>query len=62
MVLEKNDLIVQECNKFYVELIVLYVGPKIAIMFDHSRLGLKNKFLRGHDIVRKLKMEVLHVY
>ena len=24
--------------------IVLYVHPKIAIMFDHSRLGLENKF------------------
>ena len=24
--------------------IVLYVHPKIAVMFDHSRLGLENKF------------------
>ena len=44
MILEKNNLKVQEWNKFYIELIVLYVHPKIAIMFDHSRLGLENKF------------------
>ena len=44
MILEKNNLTVQEWNKFYIELIVLYVHPKIAIMFDHSRLGLENKF------------------
>ena len=37
-------LTVQERNKFYIELIVLYVHPKIAIMLDHSRLGLENKF------------------
>ena len=41
--LEKNNLTVQEWNKFYVELIVLFVHTKIAIMFDHSRLGLENK-------------------
>ena len=29
----------------YIELIVLYVHPKIATMFDLSRLGLKEKFL-----------------
>ena len=44
MILEKNNLKFQEWNKFYMELIVLYVHPKIAIMFDHSRLGLENKF------------------
>ena len=32
--LEKNNLIVQEWNKFYIELIVLYVHQKIAIFFD----------------------------
>ena len=42
--LEKNNLTVQEWNKFYIELIVLYVHRKIAIFFDHSRLGLENKF------------------
>ena len=47
MILEKNNLKVQEWNKFYIELIVLYVHPKIAIMFDHSRLGLENKFFRN---------------
>ena len=41
--LEKNNLTVQEWNKFYIELIVLYVHRKIAIFFDHSRLGLENK-------------------
>ena len=37
--LEKNNLTVQEWNKFYMELIslVLYVHRKIAIFFDHSR-------------------------
>ena len=40
MSLEKNNLTVQELDKFYIELMVLYVHPKIAIMFDHSRLGL----------------------
>ena len=44
VILEKNNLTVQEWNKFYIELIVLFVHPKIAIMFDHSRLGLENKF------------------
>ena len=34
-----------QTNQFYTELIVLYVHPnKIAIIFDHSRLGLDNKF------------------
>ena len=42
--LEKNNLTVQEWNKFYIELIVLYVHQKIAIFFDHSRLGQENKF------------------
>ena len=42
--LEKNNLTVQVWNKFYIELIVLYVHRKIAIFFDHSRLGLENKF------------------
>ena len=37
--LEKNNLTVQEWNKFYIELIVLYGHRKIAIFFDHSRLG-----------------------
>ena len=44
MISGKNNLTVQEWNKFYIELIVLYVHPKIAIMLDHSRLGLENKF------------------
>ena len=44
--LEKNNLTVQEWNKFYIELIVLYmyVYRKIAIFFDHSRLSQENKF------------------
>ena len=42
--LEKNNLTFQEWNKFYIELIVLYVHRNIAIFFDHSRLGLENKF------------------
>ena len=42
--LEKKNLTVQEWNKFYIELVVLYVHRKIAIFFDHSRLGQKNKF------------------
>ena len=42
--LEKNNLTVHEWNKFYIELIVLYVQWKIAIFFDHSRLGQENKF------------------
>ena len=42
--LEKNNLTVQVWNKFYIELIVLYVHRKIAIFFDHSRLGPENKF------------------
>ena len=42
--LEKNNLLVQEWNKFYIELIVLYVHRKIAIFFDHRRLGQENKF------------------
>ena len=41
--LEKNNLTVQEWNKFYIELIVLYVHRKIAIFFDHGRLGQENK-------------------
>ena len=41
--LEKNNLTVQVWNKFYIELIVLYVHRKIAIFFDHSRLGLEKK-------------------
>ena len=41
--LEKNNLTVREWNKFYIELIVLYVHRKLAIFFDHSRLGLENK-------------------
>ena len=43
MILEKNNLTVQERNKFYIELLVLFVHPKVAIMFDKSRLGLENK-------------------
>ena len=31
-------------NQFYIQLIVLHVHPKTAIIFDHSRLGLENKF------------------
>ena len=31
---EKNNLTVQEWHKFYIELIVLYVHQKIAILFD----------------------------
>ena len=42
--LEKNNLTVQVWNKFYIELIVLYVHRKIAIFSDLSRLGLENKF------------------
>ena len=42
--LEKKNLTVQEWNKFYIELVVLYVHRKIAIFFDHSRLGQENKF------------------
>ena len=42
--LEKNNLTVQEWNKVYIELIVLYVQRKIAIFFDHSRLGQEKKF------------------
>ena len=42
MILEKNNLTFQELNKFYIELIVFFVHPKIAIMFDHSRLGLES--------------------
>ena len=42
--LEKNNLTVQEWNKFSIDLIVLYVHQKIAIFFDHSRLGPENKF------------------
>ena len=30
-------------NKFYIELIVFRYTQKITIIFDHSRLGLKNK-------------------
>ena len=44
VILGKNNLTVQEKNKFYIQLIVLYVHSKIAIMFDHIRLGLGNKF------------------
>ena len=44
MILEKNNLTVQELNKFLIELIVLNVYPKISIMFDHSILGLENQF------------------
>ena len=54
MILEKNNLqTVQaksELLKSYIELIALYVHPKnsIAIMaLDHSRLGMKNKFLEN---------------
>ena len=50
MVLEKNNLTVQEWNKFYTELIVLYVHLKIAIFFDHSTLGLENKFFLDKDV------------
>ena len=42
--LEKNNLTVQVWNKFYIELIVLDVHRKIPIFFQHSRLGLENKF------------------
>ena len=42
--LEKNNLTVQEWSKFYIELVVLYAHRKIAIFFDHSRLGQENKF------------------
>ena len=42
--LEKNNLTVQEWNKFYIDLIVLYVHQKIAIFFHYSRLGEENKF------------------
>ena len=47
MILEKNNLTLQESNKpiqFFIELIVLYVHPIIAIIFDLSRYGLENKF------------------
>ena len=38
MTLRKNNLqTVQERNKSYIELIVLYVHKKIAIILDHSR-------------------------
>ena len=47
--LEKNKLTLQEWNKFYIEFIkkkniINCVHRKIAIFFDHSRLGLENKF------------------
>ena len=42
MILEKNNLTVQKGNKLYIELVVSFVHPKIAIMFDHSRLGLES--------------------
>ena len=42
---------VQEWKKFYIGLIVLYVHSKIAIMFDHSRLGLENKFPKQNNQV-----------
>ena len=32
--LEKNNLTLQEWNKFYIELIVLYVHQKKTIFFD----------------------------
>ena len=41
--LQAANLTVQGWNKFYIELVVLYVHRKIAIIFDHSRLGLGNK-------------------
>ena len=44
MILKENNLTVQECKKFYIELIVLFAHPKKAIMFDHRRLGLENKW------------------
>ena len=44
VILEKNNLTVQEWKKIYSKLIVLYVHPKITITFNHSRLGLENKF------------------
>ena len=40
----ENNLTAQEWNTFYIDVIVLYVYLKIAVIFDHSRLGLKNKF------------------
>ena len=40
-----------ESETSYIELITLYVHPKIANIFDHiqdhSRLGLENKFLEN---------------
>ena len=32
-----------QTNQFYIKLIVLHVHPKIAIILDHSTLGLKTK-------------------
>ena len=34
--LEKNNLTVQESDKFYIELIVSYGHHKIAILFDFT--------------------------
>ena len=45
MTLEKKNLqTVQGLNKFYIDFIVFMYSQKIAIIFDHSRLGLENKF------------------
>ena len=44
MILEKTIWQPKSENTFNIELIVLYVHRKIAIIFYHSRLGLKNKF------------------
>ena len=40
----ENNFTAEEWNAFNIELVVLYVHQKIAIIFYHSRLGLKNKF------------------
>ena len=58
MIWEKNNLqIVQECTKFYIELMAIICTPKkwdhlrshltAKMAFDHSRLGLENKFLES---------------
>ena len=51
MILEKNNLTVQEWNKFYMELIDKSdVHRKIAIFFDHSMLGLEKKFFQNTEV------------
>ena len=55
MILKKNILTVQERNKFYIELIVSYVHPKIAIMHVRSHL-----IRPGKQILPKQNNPVAH--